>query len=219
MDGTGSAGISLDFSTIDPQSRYKLLCGAIVPRPIAFVTSMNGAGLVNAAPYSFFNVFSEDPPLIVLGLQRKPDGSLKDTTANIDRLGTFVVNLVDEPMATAMNDAAAEFPAETSETTVLGLSLAPGLTVPVPRLAQAPFALECRKTVSLAFGPHRELLVGEVTAFHARAGLLDPETLRVDFAAYRPLGRLFGDLYTRQSDVFALKRRTPAEILGSPTGN
>lgn len=210
-------GLSLDFSDVDPQSRYKLLCAAIVPRPIAFVTSMDAIGTVNAAPYSFFNVFSEDPPLIVLGLQRKPDGMQKDTTANIASRGEFVVNLVDEPLAKAMNEAAADFAPGTSEAVALGLSLHSSLSVAVPRLADAPFALECRKTVALSFGPERELLVGEVVAFHARSGLVDPTTLRVDFAAYRPVGRLFGDLYTRQTDIFALKRRTPAEILGVST--
>lgn len=206
-------GLDLDFSKLDKAARYKLLSGVIVPRPIAFVTTMNEAGVVNAAPYSFFNVFSEDPPLIVLGLQHKPDLSRKDTTVNIDRLGEFVVNMVDEALAQAMNDAAANFPAGASEPEALGLALAPSGTSSVPRLAAAPFALECRKTLSLVFGPGRELLIGEVTGLHARDGLLDPATLRVDFAAYRPVGRLFGDFYTRQTDIFAMKRRTPDEIL------
>jgi flavin reductase (DIM6/NTAB) family NADH-FMN oxidoreductase RutF len=217
MTDAGKPAISFDFSEVDPQTRYKLLCGAIVPRPIAFVTSMNAVGTVNAAPYSFFNVFSEDPPLVVLGLQRKPDRTQKDTTGNIELHGEFVVNLVDEPLAAAMNDAAAEFPANISEATMLGPPLAPSSLVAVPRLADAPFALECRKTVTLAFGPQRELLIGEVIAFHARPGLIDAATLRVDFGAYRPVGRLFGDLYTRQTDVFAMKRRTPAELPGAPT--
>lgn len=210
-----SSGLALDFATLDKQARYRLLSGIIVPRPIAFVTSMNAEGVVNAAPYSFFNVFSDDPPLIVLGLQHKPDYARKDTTTNINERGTFVVNMVDEALAQAMNDAAADFPAGTSEAEALGLALAPSLTVSVPRLAAAPFALECRKTVSLAFGPGRDLLIGEVTGLHARAGLLDPDSFRVDFAAYQPVGRLFGDLYTRQSDIFAMKRRTPEDILAA----
>lgn len=206
-------GLSLDFAALDNKARYKLLCGIIVPRPIAFITSMNADGLINAAPYSFFNVFSEDPPLIVLGLQHKDDLTRKDTTTNINERGTFVVNMVDEALAQAMNDAAADFPAGVSEPAVLGLDLAPSLTVAVPRLAAAPFALECRKTVSLAFGPGRDLLIGEVTGLHARAGLLDPENLRVDTATYQPIGRLFGDLYARQRDIFAMQRRTPEEVI------
>ncbi|MGL4637159.1 MAG: flavin reductase family protein [Beijerinckiaceae bacterium] len=211
-------GLALEFSALDKAAKYKLLSGIIVPRPIAFVTSVNADGVVNAAPYSFFNVFSDDPPLIVLGLQHKPDLTRKDTTTNINERGAFVVNMVDEALAQAMNDSAADFPPGTSEAEALGLELAPSLTVPVPRLAAAPFALECRKTVSLAFGPGRDLLIGEVTGLHARAGLLDPDNFRVDFAAYQPIGRLFGDLYTRQNDIFAMKRRIPEEVMAAQPG-
>ncbi len=207
--------MDFDFAVLDKPARYKLLSGIIVPRPIAFVTTRSESDIVNAAPQSFFNVFSDDPPLIMLGLQHKPDLTRKDTTRNIEQAGEFVVNMVDEPMAQAMNDAAADFPAGTSEPELLGLALAPSNTGSVPRLAAAPFALECRKTVSLAFGPNRELLIGEVIGLHARAGLLDPTTLRVDFAAYRPVGRLFGEFYTRQTEVFAMKRRTPDEVLAN----
>lgn len=211
-------GLAFDFARLDRAARYKLLSGVIVPRPIALVTTMSEEGVVNAAPYSFFNVFSDDPPLIALGLQHKPDRTRKDTTRNIERTGEFVVNMVDEAMARAMCDCAAEFPADIGEPQALGLALSPSATVRVPRLAAAPFALECRKTVSLVFGPNREILLGEVTGMHARAGLLDPETLRVDFAAYRPVGRLFGDLYTRQTDMFAMPRRTPDEIMAARGG-
>jgi flavin reductase (DIM6/NTAB) family NADH-FMN oxidoreductase RutF len=208
-------GLDFEFSKLDKAARYKLLSGVIVPRPIAFVTTVSEAGVVNAAPYSFFNVFSDDPPLIMLGLQHKPDFIRKDTTLNIDRTGEFVINMVDEELASAMNDAAASFPPGMSEPELLGLTLAPCKTSRVPRLAAAPFALECRKSVSLSFGPGRELLIGEVIGMHARDGLLDPESLRVDFAAYCPVGRLFGDLYTRQTEVFAMTRRTPEDILAA----
>src|SRR5919206_2842090 len=91
------------FAEIEPRERYKLLCATIVPRPIALVTSLGPDGVVNAAPFSFFNVFSEEPPLVVLGLQSKPDGTIKDTPANIREAGAFVVNLVDERLAERMN--------------------------------------------------------------------------------------------------------------------
>jgi flavin reductase (DIM6/NTAB) family NADH-FMN oxidoreductase RutF len=208
-------GLAFDFARLDRTARYKLLSGVIVPRPIALVTTMSETGVVNAAPYSFFNVFSDDPPLIALGLQHKPDRARKDTTRNIEATGEFVVNMVDEALARAMCDCAADFPAEIGEPEALGLVLAPSATTRVPRLCAAPFALECRKTVSLAFGPNREILLGEVTGLHARAGLIDPQTLRVDFATYRPVGRLFGDLYTRQTDSFAMARRTPEEAIAA----
>lgn len=202
---------SVAFPELAPRERYKLLCATIIPRPIALVTSVDPAGIVNAAPFSFFNVFSEDPPLVVLGLQHKPDRTAKDTTRNIAETGVFVVNLVDEGLAEAMNVCAVDFPSGTSEIDAAGLSLADGIDVPVPRIAEAPFALECRRTVSLAFGGGREILLGEVVRLHAREGLVDPATLRVAAERYQPVGRLFADGYARQRDRFELKRETVAD--------
>ena len=195
------------FADIEPRERYKLLCATIVPRPIALVTSIGQDGVVNAAPFSFFNVFSEDPPLVVLGLQHRPEAR-KDTTRNIAETGAFVVNLVDEGLAQAMNLCAVDFPPGVSEVEAAGLDLLPGVDVAVPRIAPAPFSFECRRTVALAFGPQRELLVGEVLRLHARAGLIDAARLRVDMDAYRPIGRLFGDRYARQGDRFAMERES-----------
>jgi flavin reductase (DIM6/NTAB) family NADH-FMN oxidoreductase RutF len=197
---------TVDFAAIEPRERYKLLCATIVPRPIALVTTLNPDGGVNAAPFSFFNVFSEDPALIVLGLQHKPDHAPKDTTRNIARTGQFVVNLVDEALAEAMNITAIDFPPHESEIAAAGLELAPGHDVAVPHIVGAPFALECRREVSLVFGPGRELLVGEVLRLHARPGLLDTERMRIDASAYHPVGRLFADGYSRQRDRFDLAR-------------
>jgi flavin reductase (DIM6/NTAB) family NADH-FMN oxidoreductase RutF len=209
---TENAAFTVAFADIEPRERYKLLCATIVPRPIALVTSVGADGVVNAAPFSFFNVFSEDPPLIVLGLQHKPQEDRKDTTRNIAETGVFVVNLVDEALAEGMNVCAVDFPPEVSEIEAAGLDLLPGVDVAVPRIAQAPFALECRRTVSLAFGPQRELLVGEVIRLHARGGLMDAGRLRVDMDAYHPVGRLFGDDgYARQRDRFDLTRESYEE--------
>src|SRR5262245_33526087 len=202
--------LSLTFADLDPRQRYKLLCGLVVPRPIAWVTTVSPEGVVNAAPFSFFNVFSEDPPLIVLGLQHRVDGSPKDTTRNIQAGGEFVVNVVDEPMAEAMNTTSVDFPYGESEPGAAGLELSASVQVKPPRLAAAPAAFECRRTVSLAFGPHRELLIGEVLHVHAREGMVD-SGLNVDFAALRPVGRLAGNGYVRQRDTFELKRITYAE--------
>jgi flavin reductase (DIM6/NTAB) family NADH-FMN oxidoreductase RutF len=206
------SGIS--FRELDPHDRYKLLCGVVVPRPIALVTTLDENGSVNAAPFSFFNVFSEDPPLLVLGLQHKADFSPKDTTRNIHRSGQFVVHLVDEALATAMNDCAIDFPSGDSEVEATGLKTLPSVDIAVPRLAAAPFALECRQHVALAFGPSRELLVGEVLRLHAREGLIDLEKMYVDFDVYRPIGRLFGNLYAAQRDTFALDRESRAQRSG-----
>ena len=207
-----SQSLDINLSALTPQDRYKILCGVVVPRPIAWVTTVNEAGLVNAAPFSFFNVFSEDPPLVVLGLQHRPDNSPKDTTRNIHSTGEFVVNLVDEALGARMNDSAIDFPTDMSEAQALNLELAASTAVIAPRIAAAPFAFECRRVVALAFGPGRELLVGEALRVHARSGLLDPETLRVDFERYRPVGRLFGDLYARQNDIYAMRRESFSEF-------
>lgn len=209
---------SIAFAGLAPRDRYKLLCATVVPRPIALVTSQDAAGIVNAAPFSFFNVFGEDPPTVVLGLQHKPADASghapKDTTRNIARTGVFVVNLVDEAMAEAMNVCAIDFPPDVSEVAEAGLTLAPGIDVPVPHIAEAPFALECRRSVSLAFGPDREILVGEVLRLHARDGLVDPATLRIMAEDYHPVGRLFGDGYARQNDRFEMRRESLEERRG-----
>jgi flavin reductase (DIM6/NTAB) family NADH-FMN oxidoreductase RutF len=148
---------------------------------------------------------------LVLGLQHKADFSPKDTTRNIHRSGQFVVHLVDEALAATMNDCAIDFPTGDSEVEATGLKTLPSVDIDVPRLAAAPFALECRQHVALAFGPGRELLVGEVLRLHAREGLIDPEKMYVDFDVYRPIGRLFGNLYAAQRDTFALTRESHAQ--------
>ena len=130
-----AVSLRFDFAELSATDRYKLLGGLIVPRPIALVTSHSPDGRVNAAPFSFFNVFAEEPPLVVLGLGISPLGGAKDTTLNIRDTGEFVVNLVDEPIAEAMNLCAIDFPPEISEIEVAGLDLAPSEAVAPPRIA------------------------------------------------------------------------------------
>jgi flavin reductase (DIM6/NTAB) family NADH-FMN oxidoreductase RutF len=206
--------LSFNFAELQPSQRYKLLCGLVVPRPIALVTSISREGIVNAAPFSFFNVFSEHPALLVLGLQHNQDGSPKDTTRNIHLSGEFVVNLVDEALAEAMNLTATDFPPGESEPMALGIPTLPSVLIKPPRLAQAPAAFECRRSVGLAFGPQRELLIGEVLGVHVREGIVEAATLNVDFAALAPVGRLCGSAYARQRDRFELKRISYAEWQG-----
>jgi flavin reductase (DIM6/NTAB) family NADH-FMN oxidoreductase RutF len=214
----------IPLQDLSPHERYKLLCGVVVPRPIALVTTLDTNGAVNAAPFSFFNVFSEDPPLIVLGLQHKADRTPKDTTRNIHRDGEFVVHMVDEALAAAMNDCAVDFPSGESEPEAIGLATTPSVDVKVPRLSAAPFAMECRRSVGLAFAPGRELLVGEVLRIHARPGLVDTSNMYVDFDAYRPIGRLFGNLYSYQREPFTMVRESHAQWStrkhnGKPSGD
>lgn len=198
--------LKFDLAALNPSQRYKLLAGLVVPRPIALITTKSADGVVNAAPYSFFNVFSEDPAIVIVGLQAKPDRSLKDTTRNVRANGEFVVNMVDEALARAMNDCAIDFPSEMGEPEALKLPLAEGGRVSVPRLADAPVALECRKITIMNFGIERDLLVGEVLALQVRDGVIDPNTLRTNYDCYKPVGRIAGSLYTRTDDHFALER-------------
>lgn len=210
-DTSVTAPFEADFATLRQPDRYKLLTGLVIPRPIALVTTLGPDGIVNAAPFSFFNVFSEAPPLVVLGLQSKPDGTPKDTPTNVREVGSFVVNLVDEEIAERMNICAVDFPHEMSEITAAGFTTLPSTTVPVPRLAEAPVALECRHFMTLEVSRARRLCIGEVLYVHARPGIIDPERLHVNLDAYKPVARLFGNLYARLGEKFELKRRSYAE--------
>ena len=207
MMGLGTpGGLDADFATLDKQDRYKILCGLVIPRPIAWVTTLGTEGQVNAAPFSFFNVFSEDPPLVVLGLQTRGSGSLKDTTANVRRTGEFVVNMVSEAWAEQMNACSADYGPEVSEIAEAGLSLSPSASVRVPAIAEAPAAFECRRTMMINMGLERDLLVGEVLRARAAPGVIDPDRFHADLDAYRPLARLFGSWYARLREPFTMVR-------------
>ena len=203
-----------DFAATAPATRYKLLVGSVVPRPIALVTTIDAAGTVNAAPYSFFNVLSHDPAVVALGIERRPDGRPKDTVRNIDANGEFVVNLVDEAMGPGMNICAAEFEPGIDELARAGFVAAPSLNVRPPRIAEAPVALECRilQDVRLGTGNKRAILLGEVVAFRIREDLVDPANDRVDTNRMALIGRLGASDYVRLSDVFAMKRVSVADL-------
>ena len=208
----------IDPASLSARDRYKLLCALVIPRPIALVTTLGPAGTVNAAPFSFFNVFSEDPPIIALGLYGRPEGGLKDTTAHIDRVGSFVVNLIDEPLAARMNICAVDFPPDVSELDAADLSTLPSVVTPVPRIAEAAAALECRHYRTIELSRERHLCLGEVVHFHARAGIVDPELLYVNLDAYRPVARLFGNHYAGLKPSFELKRQRYDEWIASTSG-
>ena len=185
---------------LQPRDRYKLLAGFVLPRPIAWITTVGPTGVVNAAPYSFFNVFSEDPPLCMFAVNQRPDGRIKDTLINIQRTGEFVVNLTDEPLAQAMHDSSGDFPPDVGEPNYLGLKLAPSTRVAVPRLADAPWAMECKVWKTMNVKDNRHLIMGEGVNFYIRDELWDPETMRVHMERYHPIGRMFADRYCRTDD-------------------
>ena len=187
-------------SEVSPHERYKMLAGFVLPRPIAWVTTLGPTGVVNAAPFSFFNVFAEDPPLVMFAVNKRPDGRLKDTWTNIKRTGEFVVNLADEPLARAMHESSGDFPPEIGEPDYLGLKLAPSRKVAAPRLADAPWAMECKIWQVLNVKEERQLVIGEGLRFHLRDELWDPKAMRVHMDRYHPMGRMFADRYCRTDD-------------------
>lgn len=191
----------IDLTALDPKTRYKLLTALIVPRPIAWITTVSRDGVVNAAPFSFFNVFGKDPALVVLGLEHHADGREKDTTRNIRETGEFVINLVTRDTLAPMVATAAAAPPEQSETEALGLETLASAQVAPPRLACAAAAIECRKTVGLSFSAEREILVGEALGIAARDGLIDPATWYVDWAGDMPVARLFADRYAALVEI------------------
>ncbi|BCB21234.1 flavin reductase family protein [Bosea sp. ANAM02] len=202
----------MDWATSDLAERdlYKLLVSTVLPRPIALVTTVDAQGRANAAPFSFFNVFSHAPPLVVLGIDgRGGDEPLKDTMRNIRETGSFVVNLVDRAMVSAMQVCAIDFTDGTDEIAAAGLATTASRAVPAPRLAVSPVQLECRETVSLSLGTrHRNLVVGEIVHLHIRDGLVD-ERLHVDIAKLDLVGRLHGaDWYVGLGDRFQEPRQT-----------
>ena len=202
--------MDFDFQALPARDRYKLLGGLVIPRPIALVTSRSADGHDNAAPFSFFNVMAEEPPIVVLGLGVAASGGAKDTTNNIRDTGEFVVHLVDEPLALAMNLCAVDFPPEVSEIEVAKLELLPAERVRAARIAQAPVHLECRRLMTLQAGRERYIVLGEVVWLHVREGIVDPDTLRVA-PSYAPIGRLFGGGYVRSHDRFELPRESFAQ--------
>jgi flavin reductase (DIM6/NTAB) family NADH-FMN oxidoreductase RutF len=190
------------------------LGGLVVPRPIALVTTRDAGGHTNAAPFSFFNVLAEEPPLVVLGIGVSASGGAKDTTNNIRDSGEFVIHLVDEAIALAMNLCAIDLPPEISEIEVAGFTLLPSERVAPGRIAEAPVALECRRYVTLQPGRERYIILGEVLLLHVRDGIVDPERLRVAREGYAPIGRLFGGGYVRTHDRFEMPRISYREWLG-----
>jgi flavin reductase (DIM6/NTAB) family NADH-FMN oxidoreductase RutF len=203
--------MEIDFESLTSKDRYKLLVGFIIPRPIAFVTTLGRDGVANAAPFSFFNVFGENPATVVLGIQMRPDGTMKDTGRNILETGEYVINMVDEAIAEPMNVCAVDFPPGVSELEAAGLTLEPSRAVKPGRIAEAPVAFECRHVHSVTFRPDRSLIIGEVVWMRARDDVIDPQTLRLRPEAYHPVGRLYGNMYSRQSERFEIPRQTYAE--------
>jgi flavin reductase (DIM6/NTAB) family NADH-FMN oxidoreductase RutF len=202
-----------DLDALPVASRYKLLTSTVVPRPIAWVVTQDAAGVLNAAPYSFFNVFGSDPPIVALGIGNRPSGAAKDTGANIAATGEFTVCLVPEDALPAMNITAADFPAGVDELAEADLATLPSTKVRPPRLAASPVALECTLFKTVEMGSH-SLVMGLVRAMHIKdAAVMDPERCYIDSPALGLVGRMHGaGWYTRTGDRLEVKRVSAAEL-------
>jgi flavin reductase (DIM6/NTAB) family NADH-FMN oxidoreductase RutF len=203
------------FMQLDPAlqsaaDNYKLLTNLVVPRPIAWVTSQSEAGVVNLAPFSFFNAVGSNPLYVVISVGKRDNGEPKDTAKNIRASGEFVVNMVTEDLFDAMNISAADFPPDHSEVDATHLATAPSVHVAVPRIAQAQVSLECKLFSTQALGDNT-LIIGEIVMFHVVDDLMGP---RLHVSNFAPLGRLGSpSVYCRTTDRFDIARISYAQWL------
>lgn len=190
-------------SDLGPEATYKLLTGIVVPRPIAWVTTLSATGTVNLAPFSAFTFVSNKPPMVGINVGRKA-GVMKDTGNNIHATSEYVVNIADDSLVEPVHLSAVEHAPEVSEVEVLGLEVLPSSLVRPPRVAAAPVSMECRLHRSIAFGETgSEFIVGEVLLFHIRDGLMRDG--KIDTAKLRPLCRIAGPNYARLGEVVTMR--------------
>jgi flavin reductase (DIM6/NTAB) family NADH-FMN oxidoreductase RutF len=200
--------MQIDPSQQAPGDNYKLLTNLVVPRPIAWVSSLNQDGVINLAPFSFFNAIGADPLYLIISIGKNDAGEPKDTARNIRASGEFVVNLVTEDLFDAMNISAAEFPAEQSELAAAKLHTAPSLRIKAPRVAEAQASMECKLFSAQVLGGNT-LIIGEVVMFHVADQLIGPKFHINNFA---PIGRLGSpSVYCRTTDRFDVARITYAQ--------
>jgi len=198
-----------DPATLPWKSVYKLLVGSILPRPIGWISTVDAAGLANLAPFSFFNAVCSRPPIVLFcPTVRETDAGPKDTLRNVRTTGEFVVNIVTETVAEAMNISSTEFPPEVDEFQLAGLTAAPSMVVAPPRVAESPIHFECRvhQIVDLGSEPGAGAVVlGRIVHLHVEPSVLLGDD-KINLTALRPIGRLSGPSYCRVSDVFQMPR-------------
>jgi flavin reductase (DIM6/NTAB) family NADH-FMN oxidoreductase RutF len=202
--------MTIDPQNADPRSIYQLMIGAIVPRPIAFVSSVDAAGNANLAPFSFFTAASADPPVICFTPVFRANGTAKDTLNNIRETGEFVVNIVSEEIARQMNLCSVEYPPEVDEFHVSNLTPVASEAVKPPRVAESPVQMECRllKIVEVSSKPGGgSLVLGEVVRFHVKDGIADG--FKIDPDKLKAIGRMGGpSAYSTTRDRFEMHRPT-----------
>ncbi|HUF25810.1 MAG TPA: flavin reductase family protein [Gemmatimonadaceae bacterium] len=197
--------VHFDMAALAPSERYKLLTGVVVPRPIAWITTISPDGTVNAAPFSYFNVMGSDPPVIVIGVGDR-EGEAKDTARNIALTRELVVNVVNEETVIEMNVSAGDYPYGVDELAKAGLTPIPSVRVRPPRIAESPVHLECTELQTLEIRRTR-IIVAEVVGLHIRGDLIDVAKFRVHGEQLGAVGRMHGrGWYTRTRDLFELVR-------------
>lgn len=202
-----------DFEALPGPDRYKLLTSTIVPRPIAWVVTLDAEGRANVAPYSFFNAFAADPPVVAVGMGSRPEGTPKDSLANLTASGEFTVCLVPAAALDAMTVTAADFEAGFSELDAAGLTAVPSAKVAPPRLAESPVALECVVHQIVALSPSNALVLGRVVAMDVRDDcVLDAVRRHVDTPRLDLVGRMHGGGgYVRTTDRVTVPRISAAD--------
>ncbi|WP_042142824.1 flavin reductase family protein [Paucisalibacillus sp. EB02] len=199
--------LSFDPKANTERENYKLLIGTIIPRPIAFVTSVAEDGTINGAPFSYFNIVSANPPMISLGLQRK-EGIMKDTARNIFHKKEFVVHIVDESNVEAINITAASLPPYLSEVEQAKLSLVPSESITVPGIKEAKVRFECTLEHALELGEDEkvgvDLVIGKITRFHIKEEIY--ESGRINHEKLAAVSRLAGTNYAKIGDTFSIER-------------
>jgi flavin reductase (DIM6/NTAB) family NADH-FMN oxidoreductase RutF len=198
--------VELDLEKDYADRAYQLLVSLVVPRPIALVTTLSPEGKINAAPFSFFNVLGANPPICAFAPGDRENGVPKDTALNIRATHEFVVNLVDEGIAEAMNQCAASLPYGENELVRAKLTTAPSSLVKAPRIAEAPASMECIEWGTLQIGGNR-VIIGVIKRIHLREELFDAEKKRVRSEKFLAIGRMSAPhWYCRTQDRFEMKR-------------
>ena len=197
-----------DFAGLSGREQYKLLVATVTPRPIAWVVTQNANGRLNAAPFSFFNAFSAEPPVIGIGVSSHEPGRPKDTRRNISETREFVVNLVSEDTVEAMVVTAIEFEEEVDELAQASMKTLPSVKVKPPRIAISPVAMECELIEVVELGPDNALVLGRVLAMHVRDEMvLDAAKHYIDTPKLKLVGRMHGTgWYARTGDLFEVRR-------------
>ena len=219
MNAQRPAHVHFDFAALSARERYKLLIGTVVPRPIAFVTTVSADGRANAGPFSFFNVLTHDPAIVAIGVENHSDMRFKDTSRNIRETEEFTVHIVDDALVRQMEICAIKFGPDTDELAEAGLATVPGQSVRSPRILKAPAALECRRYMTLEVGKAREIILGQVLGVFIRDDAVDPIRHHVDQLKLDAVGRMGGHGYARTRDQFELRTLSVEEWEGQQAAN